>query len=313
MNRRVDLLPLSQCRPAWDALWQHADSATAFTTSRFALALAGATKQPCQVLALSDDDGMAAAVLVYASQFGPWARASLPTTVYYNAPLVRSGLPGNDSALADLLSELGARFPLAALQLPPSQPDCRPYSWAGFRCEVRYTFASIGSVQRDFSRAVRQRLRRHGDHYQADTATVDDPVVSRFALSAYKRDERRLPLPEPVLLDLWSRLERSGLARAFVLRNVETGEAESAQVLLDDGRSIAAWMAGSVRGPAQTICNALIAEQAESDGRMLDLLGANTPSVAEFKRAFGLPLQPFYYATRVPRVVSPLHALRRVV
>lgn len=313
MAARPLLLRLSECRAEWDALWDASPDASPFTTSRFALALQAVTHWPVDVLAVPGDTGFESAALIYADRLGPWHRAAQPTTAYYNAPLTRTTRARGQEAVTALLDEANRRFDLIAFQTSPTTLDCRPLTWSGFRCEPRYTFATHTPRSADVSRSVGKLMRRHEQRYRYEAASVADADVRRLCLAAYKRDQRRLPLGEDQLFELWSRLEKEGLTRAAVLRNLASGAVEAAKILLDDGRTLSTWLGGSVRGPAQTVANVHVIREAEAAGRALDLLGANTPSVAAFKEAFGVPLRPFFRATRVPAVLRPLHTFRAMV
>ena len=72
------------------------------------------------------------------------------------------------------------------------------------------------------------------------------------------------------------------------------GVPEAGLAALTDGRTAHYWLAGSVPGAAMTV---LLAEAftrlAEEGVTTFDFAGANTPSIAEFKRKFGSTLVPY--------------------
>ena len=70
-------------------------------------------------------------------------------------------------------------------------------------------------------------------------------------------------------------------------------------MVLTHGRTAYYWIAGSVPGPAMTVILGAVLGRLRSEGfESFDFLGANTPSIAEFKRRFGPALVEY------PRLVA---------
>jgi hypothetical protein len=308
------LLPYRDAEPQWAELWERSRPSP-FSSPPFARALA--RRMDVRVLALAESGAWEAAALVCPRPIGPLQRAPAPMLAYYFEPLLaapeREGhVVERRSPLTRLLAELGRRFPLVSLQTSPAVTDCRAFAWTGFACTPLYTYATASPTADAFSKTVRKRVRQFGDRYTIEPAPAGSAQVADLALAAYRRDGRSPPLPPAEMQTLWSELEAGGLVRALIARSPE-GAVEGAQILLDDGRTLSTWIGGSVPGPAMTLLTAAVIEQAARSGRMVDLLGANTPPVAAFKRSFGVPLQTFYRAVRVPPLAASLHALRPLV
>ena len=87
---------------------------------------------------------------------------------------------------------------------------------------------------------------------------------------------------------------------------------EAAFALLCDDRSASYWVTGSSPGPAMTVLLGSVFPLLEAQGlESFDWIGANTPSIAEFKRRFGAMLTPYFRIEKVvPRLPRLLLALR---
>jgi hypothetical protein len=107
-------------------------------------------------------------------------------------------------------------------------------------------------------------------------------------------------------------LVEAGHARVFAAQARETSAPEAALVVAHDGQTAFYWIAGSDPGPAMTVLLAYTLPQLRHDGiTTFDFMGANVPSIAEFKRRFGPALQIYHHVRHVgPRALRRLDRLR---
>ena len=78
-----------------------------------------------------------------------------------------------------------------------------------------------------------------------------------------------------------------------MLRTTACGP-DAALAVLEDDRAAYAWLVGSPRGTAATRLFDDALARARAHAQTFDFFGANTPSLALFKKAFGGALTPFY-------------------
>lgn len=124
-----------------------------------------------------------------------------------------------------------------------------------------------------------------------------DEVEAAVALveGSHDRQEHALGTPPETLAVLARALGRAGLVRVFVARR--GGTPEAGLLVLTDGHTAHYWLAGSVPGPAMTVLVGHVMERLREEGAAyFDFVGANTPSIAEFKRKFGGLLVPYFRA-----------------
>lgn len=296
-------------RRAWAALAGAAEPLP-FAPLATAMAVAGAFGLRPRVFGAERDGALVGGVVAFEKRRGPYRLAVVPPLTPVT-PFVLAEAPtehavhARASPLDALVAAVGACFHAAAFRLRPGAGDVRPFTWAGWAAAPRYTYAGplrpAPERLAGASKAVRKRVRRDAGDYEL--AEEPDNVAALRALEAEVWAGRGIAPPvAPGRQAAWLRaLVAAGAARLFVLRD-GAGGAAGAQAVVTDGRA-AAFVSGAARpGSAMTVLTHLVCDRLHADGvRHLDLVGANLPSVAEFKRAFGLPLVPQFRVSRVAR------------
>ena len=255
---------------------------------------------PARVLLAADED---AAVPVLDKRRGPFTAAALPPL----APVWRPVLAGapteaethaRTSPLDALLARLGDAADQATLAL--GDGDLRPYLWHGWTVTPRSTYRLdlSGDVGAGFSAATRRAVRKEAGGFEVvEDGALSTEAVARM-VAAYRRGGAPLGLDEGAVAGLARAFTEAGLARTFAARR--GGQTQAAVVVAHDGRTAFYWVAGSAPGPAMTVLLADVLGRLQADGvAAFDFCGANTPSIAEFKRRFGPALAPAPLARRV--------------
>lgn len=113
--------------------------------------------------------------------------------------------------------------------------------------------------------------------------------------SSYARHRRRLPLRSDKLGAMVTTLREMGLVEVLGIRAAAAPHPWQATVaVLAQEREAAYWLAGSVAGPAMTVLLGQLLPRMQEEGwERFDFAGANTPTIAEFKRRLGPKLVPY--------------------
>ena len=303
------LLPFDdpQVRAAYARLWAASAHRTPFAHPDYAEAVAEAFGYTLRLAAVPDGDAFAAAVVVFEKRRGPFRAAALPpltllVTPLLVAPLSAAEVHARRSPLDALLALLARRYHQASLLLHPALTDARPLLWAGWRVAPRYTFVlDLARLDRaDWSQTTRWQVSKEGSRYRVveDAAFVEAAIA--FTEAAYARRGGALGLDGGAVRRLVAALVADGQARVFGA--VPEGETapEAAVVVLHDRQTAVDWIAGGRPGPATTVLLAGVLDRLATDGfEHFDFGGANTPSIAEFKRKFGGRLVPSFHARLV--------------
>ena len=283
------------------ALWAASPGRTPFSHPAAVAAYADAFGLSARVVALGDGS---AAVPLLEKRRGPFRAASLPPLCPVLRPLLAEPLGQasshrRDSPLDRLLVRLDAEADQLTLAL--GDDDLRPYTWAGWTARPRATYVSDLRAEPAYSSAVRRTLRQSGAYEVVEGQGRTERAV-RLMAEGYRRGGAELGLDERAVAQLAEAFEEAGLARTFAA--VRDGSVQAALVVATDGRRAFYWIAGSVPGPAMTVLVDHVLRQLAAEGvEAFDWCGANTPSIAEFKRRFGPRLAP---APLVRRVTHPV-------
>jgi len=181
------------------------------------------------------------------------------------------------------------------------------------RAEIkeRFTYhlpsASPEKAIEGWSSSQRRSFRKHADDYlyvvqdqdalghSAGAVRSDLVAVAALAAAGYARHGARLPLGQGGLVSLSEDMIRSGLGRLHVLKDSK-GDTVAGVVALANKRMAWYWLAGSEPGPVMTVLLGHLQDALHTAGvPVLDLMGANTPGIAEFKRRFGGELKSYLH------------------
>lgn len=292
-------------RAQWARLCAGSQQHTVFSRLDFAELLGRAMRLPLEIGLVVDDAGRPrAGLLLYVKRRGPYRAAAQPVLSTVHTPVLDGCLSEADvhhgrAPLDALLELVASRVHQATLCLHPSLADVRPLAWHGWRLRPAYTYR----ISLDPTKAptdgwsenpLRLLQRERAAHRVDEDPGAIDRIVDLVAAS-HRRGGERLALPPARLVDLAAELAAGGLARPFIAR--KGAEPAAGTILLSDGRTAYYWMAGSAPGAAMTVLLAEALERLRVEGvRHFDLVGANRPSIAEFKRRLGAHLVPYFRA-----------------
>jgi hypothetical protein len=165
----------------------------------------------------------------------------------------------------------------------------------------------------NWSNTAARIARKEGDDFEV--VEVGPDIVAARSARSYESSGRRSPLSRTALTRFIDKARDSVGAVLFGARNRQTGEIESAVAVLRHGSVAYYWIAGGVRGPSMTVLlSQLFADLARDGIEIFDFVGANTDSIAEFKRKFGGRLTTYFRAVwrHGPLIAAEdvLHSLR---
>lgn len=307
-------------RPAWDDLLARSPQATACSDLSFAARVASALDFPASVAAVWEGEALRAGTVLFEKRMGPYRAAALPPLVQYVTPLLKAELRETDvhhhrSPLDALLAVVAEAFDQAQLLLHPSLTDVRPLQWAGWRVEPAYTYRldlrAAETVTTGWSSNPKRTLKKERDAFEVTEGAAWTSEAVALVEASHARQEQSLGVAPETAWTLAQGLAEDGLVRTFVAHR--GGTAEAGLLVLTDGRTAHYWLAGSTPGPSMTVLLGHVLGQLRDEGvAYFDFVGANTPSIAEFKRRFGAALVPYFRARHTARPeLRLLERLRR--
>ena len=241
---------------------------------------------------------------------------ALPQLVPVSAPVLtpppsEAESHGGNTDLDALLRALSESYAQATFALPTSWRDPRPFAWAGWTVEARFTYVvDLPSPLPSWSGGSRQRARSHSGDFEV-RINVDPPeIAAEFQSEAYHRKGIAFGPTVAQMTRLASSMQDAGCLRTAVAW--QDGKVRAAALFAVAGHRATYWLAGSEPGPAMTVLFAKALDALAAEGvTEVDLGGANVRSVAEFKRQFGARLAPTFRVRHIgPRWLRVLHATR---
>lgn len=169
------------------------------------------------------------------------------------------------------------------------------------------TTASADVVLEHCSSSQRRLVRKHADEFVYRSKPDDLEAVVQLVAASYGRHGRTMPGGTERMTDLASYLVSLGMASVHTVVDRTTDEVAAGIVALRGDATAWYWLSGSIPGPAMSVLIPRTAEALHTDGiNQFDLMGANTPSIAEFKRRFGADLVSYAHFRTPGRGVSSL-------
>lgn len=244
---------------------------------------------------------------------GPLRELFLPLFTPFSGLALADLSEASAHAGTDSLGALGAaletRYQRVRLHLPPTLSDPRPLQWRGWQVSPLFTYQIpvAADWEAGMSSASRRLLRKESDRFECRTDPASVPEIVSLLLASYDRQDRYLSVDPNRLMEAIRTLmrpqtegihaSRRCFAECVVARD-DSGAAAAGIALLHAPAASYYWVAGSAPGPAMTVLLGFVLQVlAERGVPLLDMVGANTPTIAEFKRRLGARLVPYHAAT----------------
>ena len=315
----------------WDEFVAASPQGTVFSTSAWMRAAAAAHGGEPRMFGVWQQDRLVAGASCVHLAKWPFRKATTPVLTPYGGMIYRPD-PGKrrseagyfNLTCAELLaSSLRKSYNYILLANAPGMDDVRPFTWAGWRATVRYTYlldiADPDGIWEVMERRVRTVIRN-----AEETLELGGEVSLDEFGELYRRiySDRSIapPVPRMMVTAMTDAVLRAGLGEMRSVRN-ERGEIVSVMVLVHDDRRVYAWISGSLPGENNSGAFSLLfwdaVKRYSGTRSQLDMVGANIPSIAFFKKGFGGVLTPYYttevWSSRAARTaLSAYSALRRM-
>ncbi|MXW64129.1 MAG: GNAT family N-acetyltransferase [Bacteroidetes bacterium SB0662_bin_6] len=285
----------------WKALQAVSTPHTPFCRLDYVRAVASGAGLHLGIHIVSENGQDMAGAAVTWKRRGPWREAIVPPFTPFSAVTLRDALNPADihsrtTPLESLLAELEAGYDRIHVHLDPEYTDIRPAQWRGWTTRPLYTYRlNTGDGPETWSKGAARTFRSGKDAYDLLEGNGVGSTAALLAAASYARQGRKTPLDKAALEALVRTVENTGLASSFAVRRRDSGDIQAGIVVLHANRKGYYWVVGSVPGPAMTVLLGKMLPRLHASGiEEFDLMGANTPTIAEFKRRFGARLTSYY-------------------
>ncbi len=277
---------------AYTSVWAECKPGSPFLLPAYLRAVSGSTRLVPQIFLVRIDERPVLSAWLFSRSVGPFVEIVQAPHTPFSAIVSVGSADDTQVCLASILNNLASDFASCVITLPPEvRLSSAPDNWV---VDERNTFYfDLPNYSTDSrSTNVRRVVNKFGGAYAytsdpTNLQAVLDLVESSLARKGIKFVHRH------AAKSIAESLIRDG--HASVLTAARDGDIEAGIILLQARETEAAyWLAGSARGPAMTVLISNTLEKLNSHGfGAFDFVGANTPTVADFKRRFG-PAQVSY-------------------
>ncbi|MCY4233458.1 MAG: GNAT family N-acetyltransferase [Bacteroidetes bacterium] len=243
-----------------------------------------------------------AALLAHVKAAGLLQRIVVPPCTQYSALLLlhqpQTHLIHRQKSPIDQLLECVERTSNRA-DLLFTIDDPRTAQWRNWNVRPLFTYLiHLPSKIENWSSTARRTWRSNRDKYDINESPSYASEVIDLCRMSYERHGRSLPAAPKALKSICMYMGES--ARVFVAER--DGVVEAGVIILHDDHTAHYWVAGSIPGDAMTVLiGEMLQRLASSKLSVFDFVGANTPSIAEFKRSFNPVLTQYYHLQRRSR------------
>jgi len=291
-------------RSRWTSLEDRSVVSTAFSSESYLSALVDVTGLPAEITFITEDGRDIAGLVSLRSKFGPLHRV-VPAPLTPFSALAAESLPASadihtHSSWLDALSKaLVSRYSTIDLMLPPPFLDVRALQWHGWSASPLYTFhlpiSDEDSNLSCWSESTSRRFRKHRKDFSIRSDDEDVEEVVRLCTAGYSRHNKNAPLSIEQMTRLAAMLKDSGKMQCWSVSEEGSDNISAGILLLRHKQTAVYWIAGSQPGPGMTVLIGLLVSELHKEGVLiLDFVGANTPTIAEFKRRFNPELTPYF-------------------
>jgi len=296
--------------PIWDSFVVSSPQGTIFNTSRWASIIKHVFGIQHEVYLVHDGSEIAAGIsFFHKRRAGLRVVTRLPLTPY-NGILFRA-VQGEKpqkvsshqfEALSLLLAKFEREFQFVHFALHPSLTDLRPFTWRHWYTLPQYTYVNVltdlSCTWENFSSSLRRKINRAEEIGFSIHQKDDASLLLKLQDSSYEKARMKPVLPYSVFQRYCEAAVKARLLRVYSIADRQ-GNVHAERAVIVDGDHAYDWIAGTNPQLEDEHANQLLVweifKRLSAEGvQRFDFLGANTPSIVEFKRAFGGELQCYF-------------------
>ena len=302
----------------WDEFVLNSTHGTVYSTSKWLNAGATAQGGNSVILGVWEENELIAGVSFVEIIRGPLKKATTPVLTPYGGFIYNSDpdKPHSDNESLHLLcaekliSSLQKKYHHVFLVHSPGFFDIRPFSWQNWKESVRYTYLLDLTDTDKLMGNVRERVKRKIRKAERSIiygGSINAGQTGEMYAKIFRDRDRETPVPPKMVASMVGELVKTGLVEINTAQEA-SGETVALQVLVLGKDTVYTWVYGTIPEKNYTGADSLLIWDAikryHKTHKMLDLVGANIPSIAFFKKGFGGVLTPYYVTENYSSMTS---------
>ncbi len=308
-TRVVEIIPVEDY-PLWDSFVDSSPQGSIFQTSGWIVIISEQFHLQPRIMVVKEGNEIAGGVVLYYKKKMGVPIAARPPLTSYNGILHAADherkpqkKQTDEAEVTELLSkEIQKNVRFAQFSLSPAIADVRPFQWQGWKTEVQFTYRNsledLPKAWESLSQSARRKINRAREKSLAISESGDLETLLTLQEKSYARSALRPIMKRYQFRSLCSALLSKGVLKIYSIGDSK-GVIYSSRAVVIAGQKAFDWIAGSNPGTMEENGTHLllweIFERLSKSGVIqFDFLGANTPSIVEFKRSFGGTLVNYY-------------------
>jgi len=293
----------------WDELVESSPQGTIFHSSSWLSTYSELLNKKLKIYGCFQDEQLVGGCSLFIRKLGPFKKALSTIRMIPYGGVILGDLQGKSvrkrehfqrtiiNVLCDKFNNNG--FDYIHLCNSPSFTDIRPFLWNGWEVGgVKYTYyLSLSNIESNISRDVRVNIKKAVKNNIIIEKSDDISSFYELLLMTLLRQNEQIPVSKNFFENIIELLYEKEMGELWIART-PSDEVAAAEIVVFDNKRAYRWSAASHtelrKTGAAMLLQYTIAQKLKNKFNEIDLVGANTPNIAEFKAAFNPKLIPYY-------------------
>mgnify|MGYP001166901596 CR=1 FL=1 len=292
----------------WDSFASTSLGATPFSSTKWMKIIEQITGAQRVQLGLYKNSTLCAGLAAIVQKKGPFTQLGTPELCPHTGILLGRSPEGKrptkreadwQNVCNHFIDYLSNHYDHVRITHTPNLTDLRPFSWAGWKLNLRYTYhlEIKNRTESDLWDRVERRTRTAIRKAEKLGYTFQEIGDVDLLVNQYGKiyQDRPVPINSNLVQNYVKSIYEAGLIRIFSVQ-ASNGETAATVAFVENDDESYAWVAGADPSHYNSGAASLLYWRylSQCSQNRFDFVGANLPSIAFFKRGLGGNLVPYY-------------------
>ncbi|MBS3096349.1 GNAT family N-acetyltransferase, partial [Candidatus Woesearchaeota archaeon] len=293
---------------AWDKFVEESKQGTLFSTSLWMEVLNKHKGGKAKLLGIFSSNELVSGILLYERKKAFFDIMAYPPLTPFTPIIFKETKTPKfskiESSQKKIINEvngyLAKNYNFIALQLEPSIKDIRPFLWLGWKSSVSYTYemdlTNIGDLWEKIDKDAKYEINKA----KKSNVEVSDGIdMGKFLVlyeKTFLKQNLKIPLDKYFIEEMFKILSGKNKCKLYYAKTAD-GEIISGALCVWDNKKSYYLLAANdpkINIGANYLLLWHIIQDMSKRCKVIDLVGANIPDIAKFKREFATNLVPYY-------------------
>jgi lipid II:glycine glycyltransferase (peptidoglycan interpeptide bridge formation enzyme) len=293
---------------SWDNFVEESSNGSIFSSSLWLKVLNKAHDGKAEILGVFNGNELVSGILLFVRKKGMFKVAAYPpltpfTSVLFKEPDTKriSKIESQQKVIMNsLLEYLIKRYNYTSISMDPSIADIRPFLWRGWEPNINYTYevnlANTDELWNNLDKDVKYEINK-GKKLELNISNNKD-ISEFYGLyeKTFSKQNMNVPIKEEFIKSMVEILQKENKCKTYFATTKKNELAASAIAIYDNKKAYYLLAASNheIKAGAPSFLLWHIFKDLSKKFKKMDLVGANTPQIVNFKRQFATRLVPYY-------------------